>query len=260
METLSHFSAKIFKAGDTSSETRDTASPGLLTECLLPLLEEIGSAAQVPLLRKRVRDDVNIDNAERPWRRHPHWLVLRVAVQRQLRLTLGDLEGRAVYKFLILTTLLSLLKQCPSRISAEMTLLLKRKVCRRLAKLEMEATQQGDNNTCQMLLKAVGPAAKTVIDSVSDEIQTIWANFKRQKTRKVVRLSPAQCRPSAQDFVLSLPCSGGFLNDLLHLHSPKMLQDSPSEILDITDEGIKMVQKFTAQYRKLAKLEDTLKQ
>lgn len=221
-EALPHFSAKVYKAGDELCEIRDTPSPGLLTEFLLPLLETLGSPTHVPLLQKRVRDDVNIDKAERPWRRHPLWLVLRVAIQRQLCLELGDLEGRAVYKFLVAMTLTTLLKQCPDRISTEMILLLSKKVCRRLSKLETEAAQQGVNSTCLRLLNTVGPYVRTVIEAVSDQINSKWSTFKQQKIRRVLRLSPQQCQPTTQDFVLPLVCSGGFLNGLLNSYSPQI--------------------------------------
>lgn len=259
METLSDFSATVLKAGDKSEEVRDTPNPGLITKCLMPLLEHFGSQEQVPLLRKRVRDTVNIDNAMRPWRRHPFWLVLRVAVQRQLCLALGDLQGRAVYKCLIVIVLIHLLKQSPIRVSAEMTLLLKRKLCRRLAKLELESAGQDDSSTCHCLLKALGPGFGATIESVSEEMRTTWAAFKRQKTRKVSRLTPAQCRASNQDFVLPLSCSGKFLDNLLQSYSPGTSQNSTSSGLNITDEGIKMVQKFTEKYRGLADFEKSLK-
>lgn len=258
VEALPYFSAKVYKAGDELCEIRDTSSPGLLTEFLLPLLETIGSPAQVPVLRKRVRDDVNIDRAERPWRRHPLWLVLRVAIQRQLCLALGDLEGRATYKFLVAITLTTLLKQCPSRMPTEMTLLLKRKVCRRLAKLEMEAAQQGVNSTCHYLLKSLSPSVRKDVQEVSELINSTWSTFKQQKARKVFRLSPQQCQPLNQDFVLPLTCSGGFLDGLLHSYSSEILQGSSSKSLNVTDEGIKMVQKFTTKYRELADFENKL--
>lgn len=259
MEALSDFSAKVKKAGNTLGEIRDTPNPGLLVQCLLPLLETIGSVAHVPPLRKRVRDSVNIDKAERPWRRHPFWLVLRVAIERQLCLTLGALEGRFVYKVIIITTLLTLLKQCPNRLSAEMTLLLKRKVCRRLSKLEMEATQQeDDSSTHRHLLNTITPGAKEAIEVVSNDILSTWTRFKQQKTRKIHRLSYAQCRPSDQDYVLPLRCSGGFLDSLLRNYSSQTSQWLSPHTLHITDEGVKMVQKFTTQYRELADFENTL--
>lgn len=258
-ETLSEFSAKVSKAGRKVDEIRDTPSPDLITQLLMTLLETIGSPYQAPVLRKRVRDNVNIDNAERPWRRHPFWLVLRVAIQRHLCLALGVFDGRAVYKLLLITTLTTLLKQCPGRVSAEMALLLKRKVCRRLAKLEMEATQQGESSICYCVLRAIGPDTQAIIESVSEQIKSTWSTFKLQKTRKVCRLSLAQCRASDRDFVLSLPCSGGILDNLLRNYPPAISRNSSSGKLEVTDEGIRAVQSFTGRYRELVGFENTLK-
>ena len=105
MESLKRFAALSVKAKASVIETRDTTDPALVTQMLMPLLEAVGSSVDVPRIRKRVRDDVNIQNAEFPWRRLPFWLVLRVATQRQLCLTLGNETGRACYKFLIYTIL-----------------------------------------------------------------------------------------------------------------------------------------------------------
>lgn len=260
METLSEFSAKVSKAGSKVTEIRDSPSPDLITQILFTVLETIGSSSQVPLLRKRVRDNVNIDKAERPWRRHPVWLVLRVYIQRLLYLTLGGLIGRAVYKSLLIINLLTLLKQCPRRISAEMTMLLKRKVCRRLAKMEMEANDQGNSSVCRSVLDAMSPDTQWIVESVSDDIRAAWLTFRQQKTRRVYRLPPAQRRATERDFVLPLSCSGGFLDNLLRNFSPGISRGKSAVELDITDEGIKTVQSFTEKYRRLVDLENTLKE
>jgi hypothetical protein len=105
IESLKCFEAHATKANTSVVEPRDTTNPTLVTHMLMSILEAIGSSADVPRLRKRVRDDVNIQRAELPWRRLPFWLVLRVATQRQLHLVLGDEAGRACYKFLIATIL-----------------------------------------------------------------------------------------------------------------------------------------------------------
>jgi hypothetical protein len=105
---------------------------------LMPLLEAVGSSVNVPRLRKRVWDDVNIQNAEFPWKRLPFWPVLRVAARRRLCLALGNETGQACYKFLICTVLAQLLEDCAGQLVPEFTMMLKAKLCRRLAKLEMD--------------------------------------------------------------------------------------------------------------------------
>lgn len=112
MESLKRFEARSSKAKVSVIEARDTTDPALITQMLMPLLEAIGSSIEVPRLRKRVRDDVNIHAAELPWRRLPFWLVLRVAIQRQLCLALGNEPGRVCYKFFICAVLAQLLEDC----------------------------------------------------------------------------------------------------------------------------------------------------
>ncbi|KAK3390606.1 hypothetical protein B0H63DRAFT_557555 [Podospora didyma] len=141
-EALDRFAARSRKAGASIPEARDSVNPALISQMFLPLLEAIGSSVQVPMLRKRIRDNVNLDKAELPWRRLPYWLVLRVAVQRHLYLALGNNKGRAYYKFLIYALLSQLLTDCAGELAPKMTILLRSKLCRRLAKLEMERAEE----------------------------------------------------------------------------------------------------------------------
>ncbi|MAD87212.1 MAG: hypothetical protein CL912_29995 [Deltaproteobacteria bacterium] len=60
MESLKRFEARSAKANMSVIEARDTTDPALVTQMLMPLLEAVGSPVNVPRLRKRVRDDVNI--------------------------------------------------------------------------------------------------------------------------------------------------------------------------------------------------------
>lgn len=98
VEDLGRFAARSSQANVSVAETRDTTDPSLISQMLMPLLEAVGSPINVLRIRKRVRDDVNIDAAELPWRRLPLWLALRVASQRQLCLALGNDIGRACYR------------------------------------------------------------------------------------------------------------------------------------------------------------------
>jgi len=94
-ESIKRFAAHTNKAGSCAFESRDTVDPALITQMLMTLLEVNGSRAFPPLLQKRVRDDVCwSEGGEKPWRRCPFWLVLRVAVYRHLSVTLGGDVGR----------------------------------------------------------------------------------------------------------------------------------------------------------------------
>ncbi|KUI56442.1 hypothetical protein VP1G_03790 [Cytospora mali] len=258
MDTLSRLVAHTRKANADLSEVRDVTDPALITQMLMPLLETLGGPTQVPKLRKRVRDDVNIDfesgeGAIPPFRRHPFWLILRVAVQRQLCLSMGDIEGRACYKFIIATVLVHLLQDVFGQLRPELTLLLRAKLSRRLAKLEQERSQQQFNTSIyDFLFQSTSPGFKNAIESVNGSINQDWRNFK-SKTKRWVKKLPNYAPPG--DLRLSLPNSGRHLNDLLQMRPVQQNQTTTLQSLRINDEGIKQVQKFTKRYFDLAEME-----
>lgn len=139
MEFIQQFAHQTYKERATISESRETADPGLITQILMPMLEVNGTRLFPTIIRKRVRDDVCWTNgAEKPWRRCPFWLILRVAVHRHLSTLLGGELGRLQYKFLICLVLGQLLEDSIPVLDLELLVFLKTKLCRRIAKLEVE--------------------------------------------------------------------------------------------------------------------------
>lgn len=120
IETLSALNARAVKKQTAVHEPRDTADCALISQMLISLLIAIGGPINTPRFRKRVRDDVNFDNAKRPWRRAPMWLILRVAVRHMLCLELGNEAGRATYKMFICVVLAQFLEQTSKELAAEM--------------------------------------------------------------------------------------------------------------------------------------------
>ncbi|KAF1997703.1 hypothetical protein P154DRAFT_622249 [Amniculicola lignicola CBS 123094] len=252
MEPLKHFQAHTTKAQTSIVEARDTASPALVTHLIMPMLEAIGSpaAATVPRLRKRVRDDANIDAAEFPWRRLPFWLLLRVSTQRQLQLLLGNNAGRACYKFLITTLITELLSECPGRLAPELTMMLRAKICRRLAKLEQEKSQCPD--VYGHLFASAGTFFKDSIMNATELVELAWEKFKGQTKRHIPRLPE---RADEQSQCLSLPNSGAYLQNVLSLpHTQKYAQLS-MQLPPVYDSTIEQVERFTDMYFQLADLE-----
>jgi hypothetical protein len=254
MESLKRFEARATKAKASVVETRDTTNPTLVTHMLMSILEAIGSAATVPRIRKRVRDDVNIRKAELPWRRLPFWLVLRVATQRHLHLALGDKAGRACYKFLIATILAELLDDCAGQLAPELTVMLKAKLCRRLAKLEMEKTVAPGIH--EQLFRSHGPNLKTIIKNAAKLVELAWENFMRTTIRPVPTL-PA--RADEQSLYLSLPNSGKYLRNILNLPLSQQQDHISLEVPRLGDGTIEQVRDFTDLYFNLAKLESEIK-
>ena len=250
MESLKRFEARSTKANASVIETRDTTDPALVTQMLMPLLEAVGSSVDVPRLRKRVRDDVNIQQSELPFRRLPFWLVLRVATQRQLCLALGNETGRACYKFLICAILAQLLEDCAGQLAPELTMMLKAKLCRRLAKLELDKTRvQSASAVYQLLFASTGSIFKGVIERATRQVESAWANFKTRITRSIPKLPH---RADEQALHLSLPNSGKHLDNLLTLPSAQRRELASLNLCDIT---MKQFTSFTDRYVSLARTE-----
>lgn len=253
MESLKRFAALSVKAKASIIETRDTTDPALVTQMLMPLLEAVGSSIDVPRLRKRVRDDVNIQNAEFPWRRLPLWLVLRVATQRQLCLTLGNETGRACYKFLTCAVLTQLLEDCAGQLAPELTIMLKAKLCRRLAKLEMDKTRVYSASAgYKQLFSSISPLLKGIIEQATEQVESAWAKFKRAITRPIPKL-PSHA--DEQALHLSLPNSEKYLFNLLTLSHAQRANIALLDIHPSGDGAMEQVKNFADCYYNLARLE-----
>jgi hypothetical protein len=254
MESLKRFEARSVKAKVSVIEARDTTDPALVTQMLMPLLEALGAHAQVPRLRKRVRDDVNIQTAELPWRRLPFWLILRVATQRQLCLALGNETGHACYKFLICTVLAQLLEDCAGQLVPELIMTLRAKLCRRLAKLEMDKTRVDPSPSAayKEFFSLIGPKVKRAIEMATEKIDVAWANFKREIARPVHKLP---LRAEGSDGILSLQNSGEYLHNLLTSRPAEQTGSALMNLPLVDDDAMEKVKNFTDRYFKLASIE-----
>ncbi|KAL2277594.1 hypothetical protein FJTKL_15342 [Diaporthe vaccinii] len=265
METLSRLTAHTRKAGVEITESRDTTDPAMITQLLMPLLESLGESFDVSKFQKRVRDDVNIEvesntGSALPFRRHPLWLILRVAVERQLILSLGYYSGRALYKSLIVIVLAQLMDDVAGQLKPELTLMLRAKVCRRLAKLEQEKVEAlGDTAVYECFFKSMGQRLQENIRSVTKRMEVVWANFKRRNMRQIQPLPAPQFMPPAH-MRLQLRQSGNYLEALLWQRTEHKSQGPPSSTPQIDDDGIKQVQKFTARYVKIAGFERMIRE
>jgi hypothetical protein len=255
MEPLRCFQAFVTKSQTPIVEPRDTGSPRLITHLLIPLLESIGSSVDesVPRLKKRVRDDASIEAAELPWRRLPLWMAIRVSIQRQLQLLLGSEVGRVYYKFLIITVLVELLRDCPGELAPELTMMLQAKVCRRLAKLE-----QQKNRSLEVHSKLSDTTAAFFEESIKQVTQLVslaWEKFKRDTTRPVPLL-PARADGQAQ--FLSLPNSESYLQSVLHLYRAQKRTLPSLQLPSLHGTTIEQVELFTDKYHQLAELESKI--
>ncbi|KAI8626460.1 hypothetical protein F5Y19DRAFT_223552 [Xylariaceae sp. FL1651] len=256
MEPLYTLQAQTRKAGVSVIETRDTNDPALITQMLMPLLEAKGGPYHAPVLRKHVRDEVAIYEAELPWRRLPFWLVLRVAAQRQLCLAFGSEIGRMSYKLLMCSLFSALLKECSGDLSPELTMLLRTKICRRMKKLEDERTKSTIASAeIDELFSRICPLVKNTVIEVTAQVEAAWKSFKQATTRRIPRL-PLRAPDSALQ--LSLANSSNYLERLLS-NQPK--QSTKSASLDLPqplEKSIKQAQEFTNRIFRFAAMETRL--
>lgn len=254
VESLYSLQAHTRKANVSVTEARDTTDPALITQMLIPLLEAIGTPFQAPVLRKRIRDDVNIRDAELPWRRLPFWLVLRVAAQRQLSHSLGNEQGRIGYKLLMCILLAELLKESAGKLDPELTITLRAKLCRRMAKLKIDRTKAESTNVkvYEYLFGRIDPVIKAVIEEATAQVEAAWRSFKQATTRRIPKLP---LRASNHALQLSLVNSGGYLDDLLTSQFSRQAIPPSFNLPHPLDKAIKQTQDFTNHVFRLADME-----
>ncbi|KAI0116069.1 hypothetical protein F4776DRAFT_319624 [Hypoxylon sp. NC0597] len=257
VESLHSLQARAQKAKVSVTETRDTTNPALITQMLMPLLEAIGGHFQAPILRKRVRDDVNFVEGDLPWRRLPFWLVLRVAAQRQLCLALGNKQGRMAYKFLMNILFSKLLEESAGKLHPELTTLLRVKLCRRMAKLEMDRTkmEQDNQDICGSLFTRISPVIRRVIEEATAQVETAWESFRQATTRNIPGLPRRAPEDSLQ---LSLPNSGHYLDCLLSSQPPRQVIYRSHDLPQPLERTIAQSQEFTNRVFRLATTESSI--
>ncbi|MCJ1431212.1 hypothetical protein MMC27_000563, partial [Xylographa pallens] len=206
-ESIKRFAARTNKAGSSAFESRDTVDPSLITQMLMTLLEANGKRVFPPLLRKRVRDEVCwTDGAEKPWRRCAYWLVLRVSMQRYLYMLHGAEAGRAYYKFLLCLVLMRLTEDALPYLRPELLALLKAKLARRLAKLEV--AKESGSPTVRSVYESMFAVLRTgflkTLNRTHERIEVIWNDLKN-RIRKPVPNLPR--RAESSHMKLTLPNS-----------------------------------------------------
>jgi hypothetical protein len=147
--TLSFFSSntmddatpKTKKGGSMHTESRDTTSPRYISEMLAGIIR----ATQPPyddeipklFIKKRLDDHVLWKSAEKPWRRSPLWLVLRVTLQTTLaEWGLEDGNGyKAFQAFLMGSILRDAVSMYPRSFTSDLLYFANAKLARRLVKM-----------------------------------------------------------------------------------------------------------------------------
>ncbi|KAF4448734.1 very large low complexity protein [Fusarium austroafricanum] len=249
-ESFDQFAAKASKGGKSIAETRDVSDPSLVTGMLMSLLEGLGGAPTAQSVLKKVRDDVVLGKSEIPWRRSPYWLVLRVALRRMLR-ELFDHKciglGRVYYKFILCAMLAELLKDSVDQLHPEMSLQLRSKLCRRMAKLK------ADSEACSPSLRLLYDSLfasfeadfrKTVKDA-TEKISQQWDAFKVKIARRVPTLPQ---RAAEADLRMRLDNSGAFLMFQMTQKSSRPAGLASADLPHLTEGTVLEIGRFAEHY------------
>ncbi|UKZ90208.1 uncharacterized protein TrAFT101_005236 [Trichoderma asperellum] len=279
MESIHSLQAQARKAGRAVSELRDTSDPALITQMLMAILEAIGDFAAVPTLRKRIRDDVNLlEAASLPWRRLPFWLVLRVAAQRQLSISLGQ-SGRACYKLLMSIFFANLLQDATTSLLAtvedgvknirlinevnklepepELVVTLRTKLCRRMIKIDREKTHlQTHKDAFESFFNNAAPTIKSSIEFANSSVESLWNDIKKETERSIRRLPQ---RVPEKSLRLSLMNSRDHLDKLLaDKQAPQPLSNVSSDLPRHLVEQIGETHNFFNRIYVLSQLEQKI--
>ncbi|KAF2790836.1 hypothetical protein K505DRAFT_281867 [Melanomma pulvis-pyrius CBS 109.77] len=242
-EKINKFAAVTFKAGSSKAlhEVRDTSDPAVVTGLLMRILESIGTVHATPLLRKRVRDTVVFDQAYKPWRRSPYYLVLRVAMQRQLYRIFGAEIGRLYYKIIMCLFLSRLLDNGLECIPNEASHFLLQKISRRLTKLEVDR-QQGSNagkDAHDRLFGKLQNPFDTLLKTAGQYLGKNW-EIHKQRTQRIIRPLPQFVSPFDKALELQLPLSGQTLDNIVFRPQNIPRLQSPFEIVQRYEKSARM--------------------
>ncbi|KAK8065728.1 hypothetical protein PG997_012475 [Apiospora hydei] len=239
LESLQSLAAKVEKAGISVIEPRSTVDPALLSQMLMSLLEAVGVSYDAPGFGNGFAMML------------PFWLLLRVSIHRFLKIRLGDDEGQACYKVLIVMILAHLLDDCASKLNPESTVLLQNKLCRRLAKLSKHV--KNDSELLVRLLDIVTPIITPIVTNAEAEVQSTWDRKKATYIRVIPKL---ELHAQPADQFLQLPNSIGHLEALLR-KSPTANQTPTSSTVPKLGEAMQKINKFTQIYLELGDYESS---
>lgn len=252
-EAFDRFAPRGSKGGQAVVEIRDCPSPALVNEMLMSLLEGLGNATDVCRINKKVRDDVVLAASDRPWRRSPYWLILRITIRRLLSNLFeqsDDKIGRAYYKFIICAVLANFLEESVGKLHPEMTLALQAKLCRRLVKLESE--KAASSGVLYIAYDELFGVTRNFFDIIVNDskqkIATQWDHYKKSVTRHIPVLPG---RASDSDLHLALKNSLPVLRRLLSQKLRAQNREASARLPSLRDGTGLHIDRFAARYTSL---------
>jgi hypothetical protein len=191
------------KAGTKQREIRNSNHPKYVTEFFAGVMRGYGDVANVKMVKKRIADEVLWKSAEKPWRRSPVYLILRVLVQSSV-ITPVD------YKMFMLHMHTVCLSACALvDFDGELLYALRAKMARRLHKLRG-----------QQLPEFLARNALEVATRVQDLLQVRWNKIQEEDRLYLqVEWAPHTLLVN-NDVVQTLPHSGAYLRQVLRQEVP----------------------------------------
>ncbi|KAI1056515.1 hypothetical protein LB507_002185 [Fusarium sp. FIESC RH6] len=258
-ESLSEFSAHALKAGTSMPEYRNASEPAVISSLLMGILQQNGRRLAPTILQKMVRDDVLWKNAEKPWKRLPYWLVLRVAISRYLAQRLGGEIGRIEYKFLLAHLLSEFLSHAQrGNIGIDRLDFLKKKICRRLVKLDLDNERTQDPHTADRVEYLFSRLSPGIQNAISKATQFIEASWKQQKFIMAKTIPPLPRQATFEDMKLDLKVSGEglykiwqgfsrpFKRDMSQLNNVSVAEAAKQHLSSFAHAHSKLMEKETA--------------
>jgi hypothetical protein len=145
------------KGGTEHRETREAAHPHYVSELFLGILLGYGRRVDVRGIKKRIADEVLWNNALRPWRRSPAWLIARVLLQT----TIHDIAQYKSFMLYLHASLLAFYSQREA--DPELLFCMQGKTARRLDKLRT-----------QTVPSFVKHAVATAVQHTQNHLQSWW--------------------------------------------------------------------------------------
>jgi uncharacterized protein DUF6606 len=257
-ESIKDFAAHTYKAGLNIVEERNTKEPRLISSMVVAVLEANGRRIASTRLRKRVRDDVLWRNAAMPWRRLPFWLIIRVSIQRHLLRQLSSSEldsdrARMEYKLFICVLLSRLLDDVRSTTSPDRLAHLKAKLCRQLAKLDVEMGTGSFEAVASynFYQDQLNERLELSIQMAGTSLQARWDKFKEYTTRSILPL-PSRADPDTLMMSLQVGSLDYLRRALDRFGNGKFLQRKNWKP---KDDGIQQSSNISEPYFKLAETE-----
>lgn len=187
---------QILKAGRFVDEERDTTHPAMVTEFLMGFLMAHGRAVDsIITVTKNTRDDVLFKDSEKPWRRSPAYLLIRVSLH---LLFTRHLKGSdTLYKAFMAFFMAKLLQNAQRLgISTDLQYAMSAKVARRLQK---------QTNSGKGMPDHVRKLLHDVQDDCSTAISRAWVDLQYNEYNPCRTLSSLAQLQFSNDSVIDLP-------------------------------------------------------